>query len=135
MNRDAVGVGSWLLRQTVRPVSASLDTQETGILEQASFRHWQAEQLEGGDKAYAALLALVQETWRDELSPDERAVLAGLHLHGKSEAALAREFGLHHSTVGRTRRKGEEKLRRALGYALRYRALLMRGKSPDDLQT
>ena len=126
MNRDAAGVGSWLLREVLRPVSASLDAQAARALDQESFRSWQAGSYveDGTDYAYAALLALLREIWRDELSENERAVLQGLHLESKSEAAIGRALGLHHSAVGRLRRRGEEKLRESLGYALRYKVLM-----------
>jgi len=126
MNRDAAGLGSWLLRDVLRPVAASLDAQAARALDQQGYTLWQAESLglEDPDPARAALLALLREIWRDELDGVERAVLHGLHLEGKSEAAVGRALGLHHSAVGRQRRRAEGKLRGGLGYALRYRALL-----------
>ena len=125
MNHDAAGVGSWLLRG-VRPVCASLDAQAAHALDQTSFARWQAECCGATDEdpAHAALLALLREIWRDELNSGERAVLRGLHLAGKSQSALGRELGLHHSAVGRIRRRAEDKLRGGLGYALRYRELM-----------
>jgi len=133
MNRDAAGLGSWLLRDVLRPVSASLDAQAARALDQQSFRCWQAQSFggEGDDPAYAALLALLREIWRDELDDGERAVLRGLHLEGKSEAAIGRALGLHHSAVGRLRRRAQGKLRGGLGYALRYQALMERTLEKD----
>jgi len=92
--------------------------------DQASFAQWQRD-IRGNtqEPLQTPLQALMQEIWRDELDPRERAVLQGLHLHGKNEATLGRELGLHHSSVGRLRRKGEAKIRRGLGYALRYQEL------------
>ena len=127
MNLEAAGLGSWLLRETLRPVSASLE--DAALLDCESYARWQVSQ--GGNEEISvrpreALPALLRELWRDELSAGERAVLRGLHLEGKNEAALARELGLHHSAVARTRRRAEEKLRGGIGYALRYIALLER---------
>ena len=133
MNREAAGLGSWLLRDSLRPVSASLDAQAAHALDQQSFMRWQAEAygLDDADPAYEALLALLREIWRDELDGGERAVLRGLHLEGKSEAALGREMGLHHSAVGRLRRRAEGKLRGGLDYALRYKALMGKQQKRD----
>ena len=120
MNREAAGVGSWLLRGARR--SVSLDGQEA-LLDLRSFALWQAGESKE-DARHAAPLALLREIWREELSDRERAVLRGLHLEGKKESALAREMGLHHSAVGRLRRRAEDKLKGGLGYAMRYQALV-----------
>lgn len=122
MNRDAAGLGSWLLRGTARPVSAS--AQEL-LLDAEAFLHWQAETHCGETNgSREALLALLREIWREELTREERRALQGIHLGGKTEAAMARELGVHHSSVGRLRRRGEAKLRLGLGYAMRYQALV-----------
>jgi len=133
MNHDASGVGSWLLRGVIRPVCASLDAQAAHALDQKSFARWQAEAFgaTGEDPAHAALLALLREIWREKLDDSERAVLRGLHLEGKSQTALGREMGLHHSAVGRLCRRAEEKLRSGLGYALRYRELVKEEKRKE----
>ena len=129
MNRDAAGLGSWLPRGTRRTASVSLDEQEA-LLDLRSFALWQlqAQDRQQTDAGRAALLALLQEIWRDELSGRERAVLRGLCLEGKNESVLAREMGLHHSAVGRLRRRAEDKLKGGLGYAMRYQALVERAK-------
>jgi DNA-directed RNA polymerase specialized sigma24 family protein len=119
VNRDAAGLGSWLLRESSRVISA--DAEAGHVLDQTSFLRWQMETCAGeGDPAYSALFTLLREAWRDELDSRERAVLRGLHLDGKSESAIGREMGLHHSAVGRLRRRAEEKLREKLSYVLRY---------------
>ena len=88
MNREAVGLGSWLLRDALQG-AVSLDTPSP-LLDWRSFALWQAEQSEAIDPMHAALLALLREIWRDELTPEERAVLRCLYLEGKNEAAAAR---------------------------------------------
>jgi len=133
MNYDAAGVGSWLLR-SVRPVCASLDAPAAHVLiDQKSFARWQAERCgaEDEDPAHAAMIQLLREVWRDELDDSERAVLRGLHLEDKNMAAVGRALGLHHSAVGRIRRRAEEKLRDSIGYALRYRELMREEKQKE----
>ena len=124
MNRAAVGLGSWLLLGAEGGRVVSLDAQGL-LLECESFTRWKEACLEqeaapGGD----AMRALVREVWRGELDGRERLVLRALLLEGKSENELARELGLHHSAVGRCRKRAEAKLRGGLRYVIRYRALL-----------
>ena len=124
MNRAAVGVGPWLLQgaQSGRPVS--LDAQGM-LLEGESYVCWREACLEqDAAPGREAMRALVREIWRGELDGRERHVLRGLLLEGKSENQLARELGLHHSAVGRCRRRAEEKLKGGLRYVIRYRTLL-----------
>jgi len=123
MNHQAVGLGSWLLRDAVRQGTISLDTQSP-LLDWQSFALWQAEQGKHVDAMQAAMQALFRELWQDKLTASERAVLWGLHIEGKSEAELARSLRLHHSTVSRLRRRGEENLKGGLGYVMRYRSLV-----------
>ena len=124
MNRAAVGLGPWLLQNTQSSRAVSLDAQNV-LLEFESLARWREECLEQ-DMAQGreALRALVCEVWRGELSAQERLVLRALVLEGKNENELAKELGLHHSAVGRCRRRAEEKLRGGLRYVIRYRALL-----------
>lgn len=124
MNRAAAGLGSWLLQGAQGGRAVSLDTQGT-LLDMASFTRWREENLEAlGEQGREAMHALVREVWRDELSAWERDVLRALIFQGKSESELAREMGMHHSAVGRCRRRAEEKLKGGLRYVIRYRALL-----------
>ncbi|MDR2752851.1 MAG: hypothetical protein LBB50_00900 [Oscillospiraceae bacterium] len=119
MNQAAVGVGSWLLRSG----GARALGLDAGLTDACSFAQWQAAQRE--DRAETeAFHALVREIWEAELDHLERTVLRGVHLEGKSEAAVGRQVGLHHSTVKRCRLRAEAKLRRALQSVLRYRALV-----------
>ena len=108
MKRETDGLTSWLFDQN-------------------TFTHWQREGYETANAhTRKALFALLREIWIDELDAHERVVLQGLHLHGKSEAAIGRELGLHHSSIGRMRRRAEAKLRVGLGYAMRYGELMQR---------
>ena len=123
MNRAAVGLGSWLLQgaQGARAVSLDADL----LLEHESFARWREDSLDE-DTAVGreAMHTLVREIWREALSGRERQVLRATLLEGKSEKELARELGIHHSAVGRCRRRAEEKLRGGLCYVIRYRNLL-----------
>ncbi|MCL2445226.1 MAG: hypothetical protein FWD06_00435 [Oscillospiraceae bacterium] len=121
MNAQTVGIGAWLLRR-VQPPSIHMENIDT--LDQQVFAQWQAQQQRQSDANHAALLALLGELWQEELTDCERAVLQGLLLAEKTEAAVGRELDLHHSKVGRIRRCAQEKLQRALGYAMRYGELV-----------
>jgi len=128
LNRAAVGLGSWLLQGAQGGRTVSLDTQGM-LLELDSFDQWREDALEeDAAESREALRALVREVWQGELSALERRVLRSVLLQGKSENELAREMGLHHSAVGRCRRRAEEKLRGGLRYVLRYMTLLERMK-------
>lgn len=123
MNRAAVGLGSWLLQNT-QSRTVSLDMQGV-LMEAESFARWnEAARSREAQPKRQALAALVQEVWRQELNEQEQAVLQAVLLDGKSESALARELGVHHSFVGRCRRRAEEKLRGGLRYVIRYSELL-----------
>ena len=124
MNRAAVGLGSWLLQGAQGGRAVSLDAQCV-LLECESFTRWCGECLEqDAAPGRDAMRALVREVWRGELDSREQQVLRGMLLEGKSENELARELGLHHSAVGRCRRRAEEKLKGGLRYVIRYRTLL-----------
>jgi DNA-directed RNA polymerase specialized sigma subunit len=128
VNRAAVGLGSWLLQGAQGGRTVSLDTQDM-LLEMESFEQWRGAALEeGAADSREALRALIREAWQEELSDLERHVLRAVLLEGKSENELARALGVHHSAVGRCRRRAEEKLRGGLRYVLRYKALLERMK-------
>ena len=124
MNRAAVGLGSWLLQGADCSRTVSLDAQGM-LLDGESFTRWGEERVEqDAAQGREAMRALVREVWRGELDSREQHVLRGLLLEGKSENELARELGLHHSAVGRCRRRAEEKLKGGLRYVIRYRTLL-----------
>ena len=106
---------------TGRATCVSLDASPV-IADYISFRQWQA-QLHNTDSApRQALHALVRELF-EQLEPNERAVLRGVHLEGKSTRAVALSIGLHHSVAGRLRLKAENKLRDALTVAIRLQEL------------
>jgi len=75
---------------------------------------------------------LLGELWQDELTDCERTILESVLFAKKSEAAIAREMGMHHSAVNRIHRRALEKLRRALDYATRYRQLLLQAQESEE---
>ncbi|MDR0531893.1 MAG: LuxR C-terminal-related transcriptional regulator [Oscillospiraceae bacterium] len=123
-NRAAVGLGPWLLQKRGSANRLSLDATAQ-LLEHQSFAAWQAEQLEE-EEAARIFARVFDEAWESELTPQEQAVLRGIYWDGKSEAAVARALGLHHSTVKRCRERAQGKLERGLRYVLRYRELAAR---------
>jgi len=124
VNRAAVGLGSWLLQGADGSRAVSLDAQGM-LLDGESFARWKEACTEqDAAQGREAMRALVREVWRGELDSREQQVLRGMLLEGKSENELARELGLHHSAVGRCRRRAEEKLKGGLRYVIRYRTLL-----------
>ncbi|MCL2194796.1 MAG: hypothetical protein FWB76_02470 [Oscillospiraceae bacterium] len=128
MNPHNAGVGAWLLRR-VQQLSMHIENADT--LEQETFAHWQAQQQHQPDVGYSALLTLFGELWQQELTDCERAVLHGLHVEEKTESAVARALGLHHSQVGRIRRCAQGKLEQALGYVMRYRDLMQQEETGE----
>ncbi|MCL2495457.1 MAG: hypothetical protein FWE98_07370 [Oscillospiraceae bacterium] len=123
MNRAAVGLGSWLQQGGQGGPAMSLETH--GLLEGESFTRWCGERLElEAMPGREAMRALVREIWRGELDGTERLVLRATLLEGKSENEVGRALGLHHSAVGRCKRRAEEKLRGGLRYVIRYKTLL-----------
>ena len=61
-------------------------------------------------------LQRVQQVIRQELTPMQRETLLAHHIHGKSICQIARERGVHRSTVSRTLRRAEDRLRLCLKY-------------------
>ena len=125
MNRAAVGLGSWLQQGGQGGPAMSLEKHGMMLLEGESFTRWCDERLElEALPGREAMRALVREVWRGELDGTERLVLRALLLEGKSENEVGRALGLHHSAVGRCKRRAEEKLRGGLRYVIRYKTLL-----------
>lgn len=124
MNRAAIGLGSWLLKGTENSRTVSLDTQGI-LLELESYARWKDEmRSQEALPRQQALHALVREVWQSELNQQEQMVLQALFLQGKSESQLARELGVHHSAVGRCKKRAQAKLKGGLRYVMRYRELL-----------
>ena len=64
----------------------------------------------------ATQLRRVRRVIQRELSPRQKEVVEGIFYERLSQAELARRLGVHRSTVGRTLRRAEERLRRCLQY-------------------
>lgn len=61
-------------------------------------------------------LRRVERVIRDELTPSQREVLLAVYYGGKTQAQVAKERGVSRSTVCRTLRRAETRLRRFLRY-------------------
>ena len=61
-------------------------------------------------------LRRMERVIRDELTERQREVLLAVYYGGKSQAEIADERGVSRSTVCRTLRRAEERLRRFLRY-------------------
>lgn len=61
-------------------------------------------------------LRRMERVIRDELTDRQREVLLAVYYGGKSQAEIADERGVSRSTVCRTLRRAEERLRRFLRY-------------------
>ncbi len=61
-------------------------------------------------------LQRVQRVIRDELTELQRQTLLAYYFRRQSIPSIARERGVHKSTVSRTLKRAEEKLRRYLKY-------------------
>ena len=64
----------------------------------------------------AVQLRRVEHVIREELTELQRQVLLAVYYGGQSQAEVARERGVSRSTVGRTLRRAETRLRRFLRY-------------------
>ena len=58
----------------------------------------------------------LEQVIREELTQREREVLLACYYGGKTQAALSRELGVNKSTVCRTLKRAQTKLRRFLRY-------------------
>lgn len=61
-------------------------------------------------------LRRMERVIRDELTDRQREVLLAVYYGGKTQAEIADERGVNRSTVCRTLRRAEERLRRFLRY-------------------
>jgi len=120
MNRAALGVTPGLER--FRKPSLSLDAMEKDITDIQSFTEW-LQGLQNQDTAQRlALHALVLEEYM-QLEPEEQTVMRSIHIDGKKPTAVAREMGVHHSTVSRLQQRAKDKMKNRLEAVLRYREL------------
>jgi len=58
----------------------------------------------------------VKNVLENELTPHQRRAITGYYLEGKTITQLAGEFGVNKTTVWRTIKRGEERMRRCLRY-------------------
>ena len=58
----------------------------------------------------------VQRVIEEELTPLQKEVLIAYYIQGQSITEIARDRGVHKSTISRTLHRAEEKLRRLLKY-------------------
>jgi len=58
----------------------------------------------------------VKNVMENELTENQRRVVVGYYLEGKTIVELAAEFGVNKSTVWRTLKRAEERMRRCLRY-------------------
>ena len=58
----------------------------------------------------------VQRVIQEELTPCQREILIAYYIHDMTMTQIARERGVHKSTVSRTLHRAEAKLRRYLRY-------------------
>lgn len=58
----------------------------------------------------------VRNVLENELTPHQRRTVIGYYLEGKNITQLAEEYGVNKSTVWRTLKRAEERMRRCLRY-------------------
>ena len=58
----------------------------------------------------------IQRVIEEELTPIQREVLIAYYISGQTIPQIARERGVHKSTISRTLHRAEDKLRRFLKY-------------------
>lgn len=61
-------------------------------------------------------LQRLREVMKQELTPLQKDTLLDYYMHGKNIPTIARERGVHKSTVSRTLRRAEQRVRRCLKY-------------------
>ena len=61
-------------------------------------------------------LERMQKVISQELTESQRKTLLAYHIQGKTVSQIAQERGVHKSTVSRTLRRAENRLRRFLAY-------------------
>ena len=73
-------------------------------------RHWQ------GRPSKQLQLERMQKVIQRELTTPQRETLMAYHIQGMTVSQIAQERGVHKSTVSRTLRRAENRLRRFLTY-------------------
>lgn len=76
---------------------------------------------EDGEAARSRLMRNLVRCIREEISPRQREMLLMYYVKGQNQREIAQEFGVNKSTVSRTIKRGEQRLRMCLRYgAERY---------------
>ena len=79
---------------------------------------WLRENADDNQEQMERLLRNLRKARVQELTPRQQQMLAMRFEQNMSGAEIARELGLNRSTVSRTLRRAQERLRRCLQYAL-----------------
>ena len=79
---------------------------------------WLRENANDNQEQIERLLRNLRKARVQELTPRQQQMLAMRFEQNMSGAEIARELGLNRSTVSRTLRRAQERLRRCLQYAL-----------------
>lgn len=58
----------------------------------------------------------IRQAVEELLTPPQREILLAYYIHGKNIPQIAKERGIHKSSVSRTLKRAEENLRRYLTY-------------------
>ena len=61
-------------------------------------------------------LKRLRQMIQEQLTPFQRDAIVAVYFQGQTISALARERGVHKSTISRTLHRAEEKLKRYLNY-------------------
>ena len=79
---------------------------------------WLRENADDNQEQMERLLRNLRKARAQELTPRQQQMLSMRFEQNMSGAEIARELGLNRSTVSRTLRRAQERLRRCLQYAL-----------------
>ena len=79
---------------------------------------WLGEKADDNQEQLERLLRNLRKARVQELTPRQQQMLSMRFEQNMSGAEIARELGLNRSTVSRTLRRAQERLRRCLQYAL-----------------
>ena len=79
---------------------------------------WLRENADDNQEQMERLLRNLRKARLQELTPRQQQMLSMRFEQNMSGAEIARELGLNRSTVSRTLRRAQERLRRCLQYAL-----------------
>lgn len=76
---------------------------------------------EDGSEEHGRLVRNLTRCIREEITPHQRDLLLRYYVRGQNQREIAEELGINKSTVSRTIRRGEDRLKMCLRYgAERY---------------